>query len=165
MPLTNEQREINFPVDQSGFGLPVLLKIPSLNISAVIDSVGLTPDGAVDVPNRPNDTAWFNLGPRPGNEGSSVIDGHSGWKDGIPAVFDNLGKLKKGDKLSVEDNKGVIINFVVRSFQTYSPSENPSAVFNSNDGKAHLNLITCAGAWSEVDKSHSKRLVVFTDEE
>jgi len=35
----------------------------------------------------------------------------------------------------------------------------------SNDGKAHLNLITCAGVWDEVEKSHSSRLVVFADME
>jgi len=163
--LTNQQAEVNLPVDQSGFGLPIQLKIPAIKVDATVSSVGLTSDGSVGVPQGPNDVAWFDLGPRPGSEGSSVIDGHSGWKDGIPAVFDNLGKLKKGDKLSIEDDKGKTINFVVRALRTYSPNDNATIVFNSNDGKAHLNLITCAGVWSQTDKSHSERLVVFADEE
>jgi hypothetical protein len=71
------------------------LKIPKINVDANIDSVGLTVSGAMDVPEGPNDVAWFNLGSRPGEEGTSIIDGHSGWKDNIPAVFDDLYKLKK----------------------------------------------------------------------
>lgn len=159
------QEKDNLPVDSSYFGLPVRLKIPSLNINAIVDSVGLASDGTVDVPPGPSDVAWFNLGPHPGENGSSVIDGHSGWKDGIPAVFDNLYELHIGDKLSVQDNKGKIINFIVRELKTYSPYENAPSVFNSNDGKAHLNLITCTGTWDETQKSHSERLVVFADKE
>jgi hypothetical protein len=36
-------------------------------------------------------------------------------------------------------------------------------VFASNDGGAHLNLITCAGEWNKGKKSYSERLVVFAD--
>ncbi|MFA5714473.1 MAG: PAS domain S-box protein [Candidatus Paceibacterota bacterium] len=38
-------------------------------------------------------------------------------------------------------------------------------IFVSNDGKAHLNLITCGGFLDEVSKSYPKRLVVFADAE
>ncbi|PIZ82226.1 MAG: class F sortase, partial [Parcubacteria group bacterium CG_4_10_14_0_2_um_filter_41_6] len=38
-------------------------------------------------------------------------------------------------------------------------------VFNSSDGKAHLNLITCTGVWNKEDNAFSERLVVFTDKE
>lgn len=153
------------PADHSGYGLPVRLEIPKINVDAMVDSVGLTSDGAVDVPKGPADVAWFDLGPRPGENGSSVIDGHSGWKDGIPAIFDNLYKLQKGDKVYVKDAKGMTISFVVREILTYDPHADASNVFNSSDGKAHLNLITCTGTWNETDKTHSERLVVFTDRE
>jgi LPXTG-site transpeptidase (sortase) family protein len=162
---TDRQAEINLPADHSGYGLPVRLEIPKINVDAMVDSVGLTSDGAVDVPKGPADVAWFDLGPRPGENGSSVIDGHSGWKDGIPAIFDNLYKLQKGDKVYVKDAKGMTISFVVREILTYDPHADASNVFNSSDGKAHLNLITCTGTWNETDKTHSERLVVFTDRE
>jgi len=145
--------------------LPVHLKIPTLNIDAAIEDVGLTPDGAMDVPKGPANVAWFNLGPRPGEIGSSVIDGHSGYKDNKPAVFDNLYKLKKGDKISIEDENGTTFTFVVREFKSYGRNENASDIFSSNDGIAHLNLITCAGDWNAIDKTHSSRLVVFTNRE
>lgn len=145
--------------------LPVRLKIPAINVDAIILPVGLTLDGAMAAPEGPADVAWFNLGTRPGEIGSSVIDGHSGWKNGIPAVFDNLNKLGVGDKVLVMDERGVTFTFVVRKIRTYDPKADASDVFISNDGKAHLNLITCEGTWDEVTKSSSQRLIVFTDKE
>ncbi len=154
------------PRGQPSLGLPVRLKIPTIHVDAPLESVGLAPDGSVDVPKSRVSAAWFNLGPRPGEKGSSVIDGHFGWwKDGTPAVFDNLGKLRKGDKLYIEDEKGATATFVVRAFRTFDQNEEAPSVFSSSDGKAHLNLITCEGTWDKVAKSYSQRLVVFTDKE
>lgn len=141
------------------------LKIPSINVDAPVEYVGLTPDGAMAVPEGPNEVAWFNLGPRPGENGSAVISGHYGWKNNIPAVFDNLHKLRKGDQIYFEDGEGANITFVVREIRIYSKDEAAPDVFGSSDGKAHLNLVTCAGAWNELEKTRSERLVVFTDKE
>lgn len=145
--------------------MPARLKIPSINVDASIEYVGLTSAGAMDAPKGPNEVAWFNLGPRPGEEGSAVVAGHMGWKNNIPAVFDNLHKLRIGDKVSVEDENGVNITFVVREIRTYGKDEVAPDVFGSSDGKAHLNLITCAGAWNKTEKTRSERFVVFTDKE
>ena len=148
------------------FGLPVRLKIPKINVDASLDYVGLTPDGAVDVPRGATTAAWFDLGPRPGNNGDAVITGHYGpWKNGQGSVFDDLDKLKKGDSLSIEDEKGKIAIFVVRESKKYNPKDDAPEVFGSNDGKAHLNLITCQGEWNSNSLTYSQRLVVFTDKE
>jgi LPXTG-site transpeptidase (sortase) family protein len=117
-------------------------------------------------PKGPFDVAWFNLGPRPGEVGSAVIAGHYGrWKNGSGSVFDNLNRLKKGDKIYIEDKKGSIVTFVVRESKIYNPNANAADVFYSMDGKAHLNLITCEGIWDNVRKTYSNRLIVFTDKE
>lgn len=145
--------------------IPVRIKIPSININAPIESVGFTIDGAVDTPKGPINAAWFNQWPRPGEKGSSIITGHSGWKNGIPAVFDNLYKLQKGDKIYIEDQKGTIVAFIVREIKKYKPTEDAVDVFESSDGLAHLNLITCTGIWDSLQKSRSDRLVVFSDKE
>lgn len=148
---------------QTSVSFPIRLKIPKIGIDASVISVGITPQGAMDVSKSPADVAWFNLGPRPGESGSAVIAGHYGWKNGIPAAFDNLSKLRKGDKIYVKDEKGTTAVFVVRELQIYGENENVSSVFSSNDGKARLNLITCGGVWDKIRKSYSNRLVVFTD--
>ncbi|MFA5933826.1 MAG: class F sortase [Candidatus Paceibacterota bacterium] len=144
-------------------GNPERIIIPTIGVDATIEHVGLTSGGEMDVPKGPENAAWFNLGPRPGEKGSSVIDGHSGWKNNIPAVFDSLYKLKKGDKVYIKNDMGVTTTFVVREFRTFNPKADASSVFGSNDGLAHLNLITCEGIWNNITKSSSERLVVFTD--
>jgi len=145
--------------------LPVRLVIPAIDVDAAVEYVGLTPQGAMAVPAGPTDVAWFDLGPRPGEVGSAVIAGHEGWKDGIWAVFDDLYKLRTGDKVYVEDGENATTTFVVTGLQTYDQNGNASDVFSSSDGKAHLNLITCEGTWNAAEKSYSNRLVVFTDVE
>lgn len=151
--------------EKVSFGLPSRIMIPRINIDTTIEQSGLTPQGAMDIPKGPNDVAWFNFGPRPGEKGSSVIAGHYGWKNGIAAVFDNLHELQKGDKIYVEDENGEVTTFVVNESRKYDAKGDASDVFGSIDGKAHLNLITCVGKWNRVSESRPDRLVVFTDKE
>jgi len=153
-------------LEQTTSVLPIHLRIPKINVEADIESVGLTAQGAVGVPKDPSHTAWYNLSSYPGDIGSAVITGHYGrWKNGSGSVFDNLNKLDKGDSLFIEDEKGIITAFVVREIRIYSQNESVPEVFISNDGKVHLNLITCDGTWNSVSKTFSDRLVVFADKE
>lgn len=142
---------------------PVHLSIPIIKVDATLESVHLTPQGAIGTPESPTNAAWFDLGPSPGEVGNAVIVGHFGWKGNIPAVFDDLHTLKKGDKIYIEDAEGSTTTFVVREVKTYGASDDFSKVFSSTDGKAHLNLITCGGVWDAAAKNYSDRVVVFTD--
>ena len=147
-------------------GVPMFIKIPKIKVQAAVETVGLTAQGAVGVPKGPANAAWFGLGPRPGESGTAVIDGHYGiWKNGQATVFNKLHELRPGDKLYVTDDRGSITAFVVRRLKIYSQREDAAAVFNAGDDKSHLNLITCEGVWDKVKKSYSGRLVVFTDKE
>ncbi len=161
--ISSEQQ--NLSAGLSELGLPVRLKIPKINVDAAFESVGLTQKGAMDVPKGPENVAWFNLGPIPGQNGRSVIAGHSGWKDNVPAVFDDLYKLRNGDQIYIENERGTISVFIVREIRTYGKNDGSADVFGLGDGKAHLNLITCGGVWDEVSKSSSDRIVVFADKE
>ena len=150
-------------IEQVNYGLPQRLRIPAIGVDARLESVGITVLGALGAPKIPANAGWYNQGPRPGEVGNSVIDGHFGYEDNIPAVFDNLSKLQKGDSLSIQDAQGTTITFVVSAVQVYAQNQNDSNIFISNDGKAHLNLITCQGDWSNTQQSYSDRLVVFAD--
>lgn len=150
---------------QDSIGAPARITIPGINVDAAIEQVALTTDGFMDVPKLPLDTAWYMLGPRPGEQGSAVIAGHVDWKDGSRAVFADLHTLKPGDRVAVQDDKGVVVSFVVRTSRTYDANAYAEDVFISNDGKAHLNLVTCSGVWNIDKKEYSQRLVVFTDQE
>ncbi|MDB5170020.1 MAG: peptidase family protein [Candidatus Saccharibacteria bacterium] len=145
--------------------LPTRLTIPSINVNALVEHVGLTANGEMDTPENPNNVAWYKAGPRPGENGSAVIDGHYGRANGGRGAFDNLHRLRAGDKLYVEDTDGLIIAFVVHTLQTYRRDDDAQSVFVSSDSKSHLNLITCAGSWNTATRNYSDRTVVFTDRE
>lgn len=164
-PIDNKAVAPLVSIKQESVGLPVRLKIPSINIDAAIEYVGLKANGEMGVPKDTANVAWFKLGSRPGENGSAVIAGHFGvLENGEGSVFDNLKKLGRGDKIYVEDEKGTTITFVVREKRSYEADEDASGVFSSNDGKSHLNLVTCQG-WNIVSESYTKRLVIFTDKE
>lgn len=146
--------------------LPVRLKIPAIGVDATVEDIGLTKLGTMGVPAGPDNVGWFDLGPRPGVLGNAVIDGHFGfWKNGQATVFNKINKLRSGDQILIEDVKGAITTFVVREVRTYAQNADASSVFNSSDGKAHLNLITCEGIWNAAKQSFPDRLVVFADKQ
>lgn len=154
------------PVEQAAAtvpGLPLRLKIPKIRVDTAIESLGLTKEGDLAAPAEPDNTGWYNGGPRPGWVGSAVIDGHFGYANNTPAVFDNLHTLKASDEIFVEDDKKITYKFVVTELKSYGANDDATAVFRSNDGRAHLNLITCQGVWSKNSASYSNRLVVFAD--
>jgi LPXTG-site transpeptidase (sortase) family protein len=144
-------------------GLPVRLKIPAISVDSAIEDAFINSDGRMDVPAGSVNVAWFALGPYPGKEGSAVIGGHFGIKNGVPFVFYNLDHLKIGDKVYIVDDRGATITFIVRSISSFDRNADATDVFTSSDGLAHLNLVTCEGTWNKVNNSYPQRLVVFTD--
>jgi len=151
---------------QTIFGPPVRLRIPSIGVDAAVENVGLTSDGSMEAPKNQDNVAWYQSGIRPGNVGSAVMAGHYGtWDNGRGSVFDNLSKLAKGDKVVVVDDRGQTTTFVVREIQVYDPQADATRVFISNDGKSHLNLITCKGNLNILSQKYPERLVIFSDKE
>ncbi|MCR4328421.1 MAG: sortase [Patescibacteria group bacterium] len=144
-------------------GLPVRLKIPIISVDAAIEDALITSDGRMDVPEGSTNVAWFSLGPHPGREGSAVIGGHFGIKNGVKFVFYDLDKLKIGDKIYIENDKGDTLAFQVRSVKLFDRDADATDVFTSYDKMAHLNLITCEGVWNKVNGTYPQRRVVFTD--
>jgi len=143
--------------------LPVRLTISKISTDAVISPVGLNAVNDMDINDDPTQLAWYELGPKPGEEGSAVIAGHYGWKDGVPSVFNDINKLVKGDQITIFDQEGLKKTFVVTRTALYEPNQDATNVFKSDDGKSHLNLITCQGSWVKSASTYSERLVIFTD--
>ena len=68
----------------------------SIHVNASVVGLGLAVDGSVNVPENPYQVAWYELGPRPRQQGSAVISGHFGpRKSGAHSVFDDLHLLKQ----------------------------------------------------------------------
>ncbi|MBP9821751.1 MAG: class F sortase [Candidatus Pacebacteria bacterium] len=145
-------------------GNPVHISIPSIGVDADIESVGKIEDGKMGVPFIPMNVGWYKHGPRPGELGSAVMDGHVNWFGGMDAVFTNLHTIQIGDEIFIVDDGGIQRIFVVERLERYRPHDDAREIFKSHDDLVRLNLITCDGPWDDVMKTHSFRLVVFAVE-
>ena len=142
---------------------PVRLQIPSLDIDARVQYVGVTKKGDMGIPDNFRDVAWYKYGPTPGQLGSAVMSGHLDNGLALPGVFKHLGDLKPGSDVYVITEDGSKLRFVVVGTQTYPYKEAPrELIFVQNDA-ARLNLVTCTGSWVASDKTYDERIVVFTE--
>ncbi len=149
---------------QSAADTPVQLQIPSLDISADIETVGLLENGDMDTPRQQPWTGvgWYSAGVRPGERGSAVIDGHLDRPGGSPAVFWTLKNSQIDDEVLVKMQTGRTLHFTVRQVATYAPREAPLQAIFGDTGGNYLNLITCAGYWVASEQQTTARLVVYT---
>jgi LPXTG-site transpeptidase (sortase) family protein len=141
-------------------GEPVLLSIPKINVQANIESVGLDVQGKMDVPKDDFNAAWYNLGFKPGQNGSAVLAGHLDRVTGAPAIFWNLSKLEIGDEITVTDNKNQTFIFRVNDKQTYIYNKVPLEEIFAKSGEPVLNLITCGGSFNQAARNYTHRTIV-----
>ena len=139
---------------------PVHMSIPTLNISANVQRLGLTKTRSMGTPTNFVDVGWYSLGTIPGNIGSAVIDGHVDNGLSLAGVFKHLADTKNGDDIYVTRHDGTIIHFVVTNVQSFNYKDVPTdTIFNENDG-AYLKLITCGGTWVPGERTYDQRIVV-----
>lgn len=140
------------------------LAIPSINVNAPVESVGIDANNDLAVPatNPWSDVGLYKYGATPGAQGSAVIDGHLDRPGGAPAVFWYLRNIKVGALVIFTNAAGKTLHFKVTSFAYYPPADAPLAAIFSKTGGAYLNLITCAGKWIAPAHQTTLRLVVYT---
>ena len=141
---------------------PYRIRIPALGIDTMVESVGTTARGLMDIPSNLWDTAWLRTGVKPGASGQAVIDGHLDSVRGS-AIFAKLDRLRPGDRIFVSDVEGRELTFSVTALQVVPLDGFPTLrVFGPAHGR-FLNLITCAGRFDPARRTYDHRLVVFTE--
>ena len=139
---------------------PTELVIPSLDISAPVDPVGLADTGGIAAPplSQAERTGWYSDGPSPGQTGAAVIVGHIDDQQG-PAVFHRIGQMRTGDRIEVTRQDGQIAVFEVTDVRSYPKTALPPEVYG--DFRApELRLITCGGEWVGGEFGYAENVVV-----
>ncbi|MGW6304051.1 class F sortase [Streptomyces niveus] len=128
---------------------PVRLRIPEIGVDAPVTRLGLTKDGALDVPPADDgDVAgWYERGATPGAKGTAIIAGHVDNARG-PAVFYSLGTLKKGQRIEVTRQDGRTGVFTVDAVEVYDNEDFPDRKVYGKTDRAELRVITCGGGFS-----------------
>ena len=130
-------------------GPPKRLEIPRLDVDATVLALGKAEDGSQEVPKALDDTGWWRHGSKPGEPGNTVIVGHTASKD--DGVFDDLGTLRRGDRIAVRTRDGA------RDYRVTGTEEVAVENFASasdsiyrETGPSGLVLLTC-GDWNGRD--------------
>ncbi|MDB5258959.1 MAG: class sortase [Candidatus Taylorbacteria bacterium] len=146
----------NLPIEK-----PSRLSIPSLNIDANVQHVGIGKSGNMAVPNNFTDVGWYRYGTIPGQPGSAVMDGHVDNGLALAGVFKYLRTIKKGSEIYVITEKGSRIRFLVTDIAAYDYTDKSvdKKVFSGSGGSL-LYLITCTGDWVPGNKTYDHRLIV-----
>jgi hypothetical protein len=145
------------PLDRS---VPVHLSIPRVGIETSLLSLGLNPDGTLELPpdTRNSPAGWYRNLSSPGEVGPAVIVGHLDAPD-AQAVFFNLGALHPGDHIWVTRADRSVAEFTVRESGLYPKESFPSEAVYGPSAVPVLRLITCGGAYSPA--GYTQNVVVF----
>ncbi|WP_262063680.1 class F sortase [Streptomyces sp. STR69] len=140
---------------------PDRIRIPAIHVDAPLMGLKLTRNGSLDVPPaaKKNLAGWYESGTTPGETGTSVVAGHVDNADG-PAVFYDLGALKKGSSIELDRLDGTVALFTVDAVEVYQASRFPDQKVYGAARRPELRVITCGGGYSR-STGYQGNVVVF----
>ncbi|GAA4930141.1 sortase (surface protein transpeptidase) [Actinomycetospora succinea] len=143
---------------------PVALDIPTIGVTGPVNSVGLQPDGTLEVPAPGPDydeAAWYRGSPTPGRVGPAVILGHVDSAANGPSVFYRLGALRPGDRVTVTLADRTTRTFSVTAVRSVPKDAFPRLEVYGDTAGPELRLITCGGDFDDAARSYRDNTVVF----
>jgi LPXTG-site transpeptidase (sortase) family protein len=148
---------------------PAKIEIPSIDVTSPLITVGLDPDGAIQVPQPGRNydkAAWFRGSPAPGEHGPAVIEGHVDGDVNGPSVFYRLGELQPSDQVRVTSVNGGVMHFEVYAVRLYPKSDFPTLKVYGNTRGPELRLITCGGSFdpNRTEGGYTSDVVVYARE-
>ncbi len=146
------------PSDSSAW--PSSLIIPSLDVRAEVQHVGLSQKGTMAVPTNYTDVGWYRQGVIPGQEGSAVFAGHYDNGFGQAGIFYNLKNLQPGNDIYVVLADTTELHFKVSMSEELPQDTTQTAEIFSSEGIPRIRLITCDGVWDKELKTYSNRYIV-----
>ncbi|MGW2420297.1 class F sortase [Streptomyces sp. NPDC001709] len=141
--------------------VPTRIRIPAIGVNAPLMGLALTRSGSLDVPPAQNKNlaGWYEAGTIPGETGTAIVAGHVDNAEG-PAVFYDLGALKRGARIEVDRRDGSVAVFTVDAVEAYAANNFPDAKVYGAASRPELRVITCGGGYSR-GSGYQGNVVVF----
>lgn len=138
--------------------IPVRIMIPTFDVNAPIEPVGLDNEGRVGTVPNAETVGWYKYGPAPGAEGNAILDGHRDWGGKLGSLRP-IERLKLGEAVTIVFEDGSKQTFKVVSNNIYPLDDVPEDVMNLK-GEARLTLVTCSGKYVKAKGGYQSRVVV-----
>ena len=130
---------------------PLRLYIERLEVDARILITTAGKDNTLPVPRNIHDALWYGGSAKPGENGTVIISGLSGY-NGENGVFANLEVLEKGDKIVVENGRHNKYTYEVAEIHLVGQNDihdKLSLAQNKIDNEETLSLITARSETSQ----------------
>ncbi|EST24183.1 class F sortase [Streptomyces roseochromogenus] len=140
---------------------PIRIRIPAIRVNAPLMGLALTSSGSLDVPpaRNKNLAGWYESGTLPGETGTAIVAGHVDNVEG-PAVFYNLGALRRDARIEVDRRDGSVAVFTVDAVEVYAARDFPDEKVYGAASRPELRVITCGGGYSKAT-GYQGNVVVF----
>jgi hypothetical protein len=140
---------------------PVRVIMPSTDIAAPLRSVGVAPDGQMEIPPNPRVMGWYRFGAVPGERsgGSVVLAGHLDSKRFGLGPLARLRDMRPGDPVEVALADGTRRSYRVTRLERFDRQALPAFLF-SRTGPDRLRVITCGGEYDADAGGYQQNLVV-----
>ncbi|MEJ7582495.1 MAG: class F sortase [Acidimicrobiales bacterium] len=139
--------------------VPVGVRIEGSGITGPVVPAGIDGVGAMAVGTDPDVVAWYEHGPSPGEDGSSVLAGHVDY-GGRTGVFFRLTEVAPGTLVVVTYADRSEQRFEVVARRQYPKSDLPVEEIFDRTGAPRLVLITCGGEFDAAARSYRENVVV-----
>lgn len=163
--LANSLDEVVFlaAANQANYEVPAdsprRIIIPNLEVNAIIQPVGTTSAGDMEVPVDPSIAGWFSQRAVPGEKGLSIINGHLLSGAEHEGIFSNLNQLSVGSIFQIEMGDYSKKDFIVTANYKVTNAEAQELLYKQIY-ISQLNLITCTGQYLKTQETFDHRQIV-----
>jgi hypothetical protein len=143
---------------------PLLLHIEQLGVSADVVTVGVLPDGGMEIPDDVRVVGWYAAAQgrvSPGDAGTAVIAGHRDSRAQGAGALHDIATLRRGDTIDVVHIDGTVSRWRVDGMMTTPRDALPSEVLFRRGGEPRLALVTCGGEFDRATRSYSHNTIVL----
>ena len=129
-------------------------------INMAVVEVGVSPNGAMEIPEPFNEAGWYRFGPAPGAAaGTAVLAAHvDTTSDSAP--FSQLKSLAPGTLVTVRRDGAPPATFRVTGVELMAKDAFDGASVFRRDGPPQLKLVTCGGRWLDEQQDYGDNVIV-----
>lgn len=125
---------------------PASMSVAGLGVDAEVVGVGVSADGAMEIPRDGGTIGWYRWGPEPGADaGNAVLSGHVSTRADGPGALAPLAEVEVGERIDVRSAGGTTHAYHVVNVETITKSVLPVERIFARDGAHRLVVITCGG--------------------
>ena len=142
---------------------PRAIYVDKIGLQARLMPMSVDSFGNVEAPMNIYDAGWYTDSVRPNETGALFIDAHSSGATKLGA-FGKLSELENGDTITIETGSKNKFNYRVVHKETVPKDkvDMEKVLLPYGNSLQGLNLMTCAGDWTDDNTTMKDRVIVYT---